>query len=195
MEIDNTDKKLLLELARESIKTYFKGEKPGKPILEKVKHLSERRGVFVTLHKDGELRGCIGFPMPVHSLNTAIIEAARSAAFHDPRFPPLEEDELDRVEIEISVLTLPQEIKVSHPNEYLDRIRIGEDGLIVQGPFGSGLLLPQVAVENNFNVQKFLNCLCQKAGMGFNCWKDLNNRISKFQAIIFSEKEFKKETV
>ena len=185
--MNNTDKKLLLKLARESIKTYFKEEKPR---MEKVKHLSEKRGVFVTLHdRDGELRGCIGFPMPVYSLNTAIVEAARSAAFHDPRFPPLEEDELEKIEIEISVLTIPQEIKVSHPNEYLDKIKIGEDGLIIQGAYGSGLLLPQVATENNFNAETFLNCLCQKAGMSFNCWKDLDNKISKFQAIVFGEKE------
>ncbi|MBW2990519.1 AmmeMemoRadiSam system protein A, partial [Candidatus Woesearchaeota archaeon] len=138
-----------------------------------------------------DLRGCIGFPMPVYSLNTAVVEAARSAAFHDPRFPPVEEKELDKIDIEISVLTVPEEIKVSHSNEYLKKIKIGEDGLIIQGEFGSGLLLPQVATENNFNVQTFLNCLCQKAGMGFNSWKDLENKISKFQAIVFGEKEMK----
>lgn len=184
--MNKTDKKLLLKLARESIKTYFIGKKPS---MEKVKHLFEKRGVFVTLHEDEDLRGCIGFPMPVYSLNTAIVEAARSAAFHDPRFPPLEENELEKIEIEISVLTVPQEIKVSHSNEYLDKIKIGEDGLIIQGPSGSGLLLPQVATENGFNVSQFLNCLCQKAGMGFNCWKELDNKISKFQAIVFNEKK------
>lgn len=188
MEMDNADKKLLLELARESIKTYFTGEKPS---MDKVKHLSEKRGVFVTLHLDGELRGCIGFPMPVYLLNTAIVEAARSAAFHDPRFPPVEEGELDKIDIEISVLTVPKEIKVNHADEYKKKIKIGEDGLIIKGGFGSGLLLPQVATENNFNAERFLNCLCQKAGMGFNSWKDLDNKISKFQADIFGEKELK----
>ncbi len=188
MEIDSTNKKFLLQLARESIKTYFEGRKPS---MENVKHLNEKRGVFVTLHKDGELRGCIGFPMPVYSLNTAVVEGARSAAFNDPRFPPVTEDELDKIEIEISVLTVPEDVKVSHANEYLDKIKIGEDGLIIQGAFGSGLLLPQVATENGFNVPKFLNCLCQKAGMGFNCWKDMENKISKFQAIVFNEKGMK----
>ena len=186
--MDNTDKKLLLELARNSIKTYFEGTKPD---LDKVKHLSEKRGVFVTLHENGDLRGCIGFPMPVHALNTAVVEAARSAAFHDPRFPPVDEDELGRVNIEISVLSVPQEIKANHAKEYLDKVKIGEDGLIIEGPFGSGLLLPQVATENNFNAERFLNCLCQKAGMGFNCWKEMDNKISKFQAIVFNEKEMK----
>lgn len=187
--MDTVDKKLLLELARESIKTYFSGKKPN---MDKVKHLSDKQGVFVTLHKDGELRGCIGFPIPTYSLNTAIIEAARSAAFFDPRFPALKKSELDHIDIEISILSIPKEIKVSHADEYKNKIKIGEDGLIIKGAFGSsGLLLPQVATENNFNVQTFLNCLCQKAGLGFKSWKDLDNKISKFQAEIFNEKEMK----
>ena len=186
--MDKTDKKLLLELARESIKTYFSGKKPN---MNWVKHLNEKQGVFVTLHKDGNLRGCIGYPMPVYSLNTAVVEAARSAAFNDPRFDPVKENELEGIEIEISVLTVPGKIEVSHSNDYVDEIKIGEDGLIIEGAYGSGLLLPQVATENGFNVEKFLNCLCQKAGMGFNCWKDLQNTISKFQAIVFNEKEMK----
>jgi uncharacterized protein len=184
-----SDQKLLLKLARESIRTYFKGKKPD---MKAVSHLSQKQGVFVTLHdKNGELRGCIGFPMPVYPLNMAIVEGARSAAFRDPRFPPLDEDELKDTMIEISVLTLPEPVKVKHPNDYMEEINIGEDGLIIEGPYGSGLLLPQVATENNFNVQTFLNCLCQKAGMGFSCWKDLGNKISKFQAIVFNEKEMK----
>lgn len=187
MAMNDADKKLLLRLARDSIKTYFKSKKPD---MKEAQRLSEKRGVFVTLHdKKGELRGCIGFPMPVYSLNTAIVEAARSAAFHDPRFPPVDEEEFQDIIIEISALTVPQPIKVSHPREYPEKIKIGEDGLIVDGAFGSGLLLPQVATENNFNAQTFLNCLCQKAGMGFSCWKDLNNKISKFQAEVFSESE------
>jgi hypothetical protein len=187
--MEKPDKRILLELARDSIKTYFQHKKPD---MAKAAKFSQKQGVFVTLHeKNGELRGCIGFPLPVYPLNMAVVEAARSAAFHDPRFPPLEARELSDIMIEISVLTLPEEIKVERPSEYLEQIKIGEDGLIIQGPFGSGLLLPQVATENNFNVSTFLNCLCQKAGMGFNSWKDLSNKISKFQAIVFNEKEMK----
>jgi AmmeMemoRadiSam system protein A len=186
--MDNKDKKLLLALARESIASYFKGKKPD---MKNVKHLSEKRGVFVTLHKDGDLRGCIGFPLPVYALNMAVVEAARSAAFSDPRFPKLKEEELKDIEIEISVMTVPEEIKVSRANEYLEKIKIGDDGLIIKGSFGSGLLLPQVATENNFNVSTFLNCLCQKAGMSFYAWKDLTNKISKFQAEVFNEEDFK----
>ena len=184
--MDNPDKKTLLNLARESIKTYFSGDKP---IVKGSEKFKEKQGVFVTLHKQGNLRGCIGFPLPVYSLNTAIIEAARSAAFHDPRFPPLQEKELKEIDIEISVLTIPEEIKVSHSTEYINKIKIGEDGLIIKGTLGSGLLLPQVATENGFNAEQFLNCVCQKAGLRFSAWKDLKNKIEKFQAIIFNEKD------
>jgi AmmeMemoRadiSam system protein A len=187
--MNQADKKLLLKLARDSIRSYLKGKKPD---MKAAQHLAGKQGVFVTLHdKNGELRGCIGFPMPVYALNMAVVEAARSAAFHDPRFPPVKEEEMKDMMIEISVLTLPEPVKVSRPNEFMEKIKIGEDGLIIEGAYGSGLLLPQVATENNFNVQTFLNCLCQKAGMGFNCWKDLNNKVSKFQAIVFNEKDIK----
>ncbi|MFH0870706.1 MAG: AmmeMemoRadiSam system protein A [archaeon] len=185
--MNDKDKKLLLKLARESISTYFSGKKPD---MSETKHLTEKRGVFVTLHeKRGKLRGCIGFPTPAYSLCTAIAEAARSAAFQDPRFKQLSQPELNDIYIEISVLTVPELIKVTHSNDYLKMIKIGEDGLIIEGSYGSGLLLPQVATENAFSIQQFLNCLCQKAGLGFNDWKDISNKIYKFQAIIFSEKK------
>jgi AmmeMemoRadiSam system protein A len=185
--MNEKDKELLLELARESIKTYFEGKKPR---LDEVKHLFEKRGVFVTLHdKNGKLRGCIGYPSPIYSLYTAIVEASRSAAFHDPRFPPLKRDELENTRIEISVLSIPELILVSHPNEYSKKISVGKDGLIMEGSYGSGLLLPQVATENQFNAQQFLNALGQKAGLSFNAWKDIRNKIYKFQAEVFSEKE------
>jgi uncharacterized protein len=189
--LNDKDKKALLSLARESIKTYFSGRKPS---LDEVKHLSSKRGVFVTLHdRNGHLRGCIGYPTPVYSIYTAVVESARSAAFSDPRFPPLTKEELDSISIEISVLTLPELIVVSHPNEYLKNIKIGEDGLIMEGSYGSGLLLPQVATENQFNTQQFLNALSQKAGLSFNAWKELHNKIYKFQAIVFSEMKEKEE--
>ncbi|MBN1792886.1 AmmeMemoRadiSam system protein A [Candidatus Woesearchaeota archaeon] len=181
------DKKTLLALARDSIYTYFQGKKPE---LSSVKRFSEKQGVFVTLHdKHGRLRGCIGFPIASHPLYVGVVEAARSAAFHDPRFPPLREDEFGETVIEISVLTIPKLIEISHYSDYLKKIIIGVDGLILEGPFGSGLLLPQVATENDFNIQRFLNCLSQKAGLGFNAWKDKENRIYSFQADVFSEKE------
>jgi len=184
--MNDQDKKLLLELARESIKTYFSGTEPD---VSKAKHLNKKQGVFVTLHKKKDLRGCIGFPHPTHALYHAVVEAARSAAFGDPRFPPVIEDEFKDIDIEISVLTVPELIEVKKPEEYLKKIKIGEDGLILKGDEGSGLLLPQVAPEQGWNVTEFLNGLSQKAGYMHEAWKNLDFKIYRFQAIIFSEKK------
>ncbi|MFH1916497.1 MAG: AmmeMemoRadiSam system protein A [Nanoarchaeota archaeon] len=182
--MDAKDHKILLSLARESILSYFSGQRPD---TTRAKHLSEKQGCFVTLHKGGDLRGCIGFPYPLHPLFRGIVEAARSAAFGDPRFPPVEEAELKDIKIEISVLSVPEEVKVARAEEYLARIKIGRDGLILKGTYGSGLLLPQVATENGFTQAQFLNCLSQKAGLPFTAWKDLSNKIYTFQAEIFGD--------
>ncbi|MBN2142686.1 AmmeMemoRadiSam system protein A [Candidatus Woesearchaeota archaeon] len=183
--ISEGDKKALLGLARNSIKTYFQGKSCP---LGGASKFSKVQGVFVTLHdKHGDLRGCIGFPIGFKPLCEGIVDAARHAAFRDPRFPPLRESELAETRIEISVLTVPEEMKVKSPDEYLKKIVIGVDGLILEGPFGSGLLLPQVATENEFGTKEFLNCLCQKAGLPFDSWKDRENKILRFSAEVFSE--------
>jgi uncharacterized protein len=178
------DGKLLLALARKSIESYFSREKVDLSDYEKY---SENQGAFVTLHKGGELRGCIGFPYPVYPLKKAIFDCARSAAFDDPRFPPLVKEELPQVRIEISVLTVPEEIDVKKPEDYLKRIRIGEDGLIVKGRYGSGLLLPQVFTEHKCKPVQALEFTCQKAGLPTDAWRDLSNRFFSFQAQVFSE--------
>jgi uncharacterized protein len=184
--MNSSDQQLLLSLARESIATYYEGKEPG---ISKVKHLHEKRGVFVTLHEEGELRGCIGFPHPTHPLYYAVIEAARGAAFGDPRFPPLLRSELHKVHIEISALTEPKLIKVKTPEDYPKHIKLGRDGLIIESDSGSGLLLPQVAIEHHFTPVQFLNCLAQKAGLPFSAWKDLDTRMYAFQAEIFQERK------
>jgi hypothetical protein len=178
------DGKLLLALARKSIESYFSKKDIDLAPYDK---FSEKQGAFVTLHKDGELRGCIGFPYPVHPLKKAIFNCARSAAFEDPRFDPVVKDELKDIQLEISVLTVPEEITVKKPDEYLKKIKIGEDGLIVKGRYGSGLLLPQVFTEHRCTPQKALEFTCQKAGLPTDAWKDTSNRFFKFQAQIFSE--------
>ena len=179
------DKRLLLNLARESIRTYFSGKKPD---LTHVRKFSERQGVFVSLHdRTGRLRGCVGYPGPNQPLYVGIVEAARNAAFHDSRFPPLKEDELSDIAIEVSVLTKPELLHVDHYNYYPRNINIGTDGLIIEHPQGTGLLLPQVALENNLNAQSFLNAVAQKAGLSFNAWKDQGVKIYRFRAEIFSE--------
>jgi len=182
--MDTKDKSILLALARDSIEAGFKHQEPN--INDSI-HLNEDRGVFVTLHKKGVLRGCIGYPEPVMPLYKAVVNAAKGAAFGDPRFPIVSKDEMRDIKIEISVLSVPKIIVVSDSDEYPKNIVLGTDGLIIRSDRGFGLLLPQVATENNMSEVQFLNALCQKAGLSFNVWKDEDVEILKFQAEIFSE--------
>jgi len=180
------DGEKFLDLARNSVKTYFSNKEPEDIQLKET--FSKKQGVFVTLHKNRQLRGCIGYPEPVIPLYDAVIKAARSAAFNDPRFPPVSEDELEDIKFEVSVLTIPEKVNVNEPDEYLKKVRIGKDGLIIRG-YNSGLLLPQVAEEWKFNQQQFLECVSEKAGMEKDAWKNLQNEIYIFQAQIFSEED------
>jgi len=186
MVLSQQDGKELIKLARASIKSYF-SDTNVKTSDNIKKKFGAKQGVFVTLTIDGELRGCIGFPEPVLPLYEAVIEAAKSAAFSDPRFSPLTLEEMDKLHIEISVLTVPEIIEVKKPEDYLKKIKIGSDGLIIRGNYGAGLLLPQVFTEYKCNVQKALEMTCQKAGLSSDAWKDLSNKIYKFQADIVKE--------
>ncbi|MGV8140905.1 MAG: AmmeMemoRadiSam system protein A [Candidatus Woesearchaeota archaeon] len=181
--MNKKDQALLLKLARESIDTSFKDADPD---ISKVSHLTQLRGCFVTIHKDKQLRGCIGFPRPIMPLYEQIIAASKAAAFEDPRFQPMGKNELKDSIIEISILTRPELLKQKNPEEYLKDIEIGKDGLIIQGE-SSGLLLPQVATEYNFTPLQFLECVCDKAGLDKDAWKNPNNKVYTFRAEIFSE--------
>ncbi|ADP78049.1 AMMECR1 domain protein [Methanothermus fervidus DSM 2088] len=178
----------LIKLARKSIEEYVKNGKKIDPPKELPKSLTEKRGVFVTLKKNGELRGCIGYPEPIKPLAEATIDSAISSATSDPRFPPLKPAELKEISIEVSVLTKPKLVEVENPQEYLKKIKIGKDGIIVEKGFNKGLLLPQVPVEQNWDVEEFLCNACMKAGLPPDCWFDSETRIYKFQAQIFEEK-------
>jgi len=178
----------LLLLARKSIESYFSKENID---LSKYKKFSKEQGVFVTLNEHDELRGCIGFPNPIFPLYKAVFDSARAAAFEDPRFSPVKKGELADIVIEISVLTVPEELKVKKPEEYIERIHIGQDGLIIRGKYASGLLLPQVFIEYPSTPKQALEMTCQKAGLQKDAWKDLSYKVFKFQAQIFSEKEKK----
>ncbi len=182
--MDTHEQQLLIELARESIYAELDGEKPN---LDEYKQVSEKKGCFVTLYKSKKLRGCIGFTEPIYPLYKLISEAARAAAFSDPRFPPVRKEEVPKLEIEISLLSTPELVKVENPDDYFREIVIGRDGLILKGKYGSGLLLPQVAIEHNMTVKQFLNAVSQKAGLSFNAWQDLSNKIYRFQAEIIKE--------
>ncbi len=181
--------KKLLKLARNTIKYHFAGKELA--YAPEHKEFKEARGVFVTLTKSGELRGCIGFPYPYKPLAGAIVEAAKAAAFQDPRFMPLRKEEFDKIKIEISVLTIPQELQ-ARGQDILKEIKIGKDGLIIQFSGFSGLLLPQVALEFRWNELQFIEATCHKAGLTNNAWLNPQSRIYKFQAQIFSEEKKKR---
>ena len=178
------DQQLLLELARETLETYFKDIDPD---TTDCSHLTQLRGCFVTLHKHGELRGCIGFTKPIMSLFEQIIAATKAAAFEDPRFDPLGEEELKDIKIEISVLTRPELIKAESLQDYIDNIEIGKDGLIIELYGNSGLLLPQVATEYHWTPQQFLDAVSDKAGLEADAWKQKEAKIYKFKAEVFKE--------
>lgn len=150
----------------------------------------EKQGAFVTLHTfpDHELRGCIGIPLPIMALQDSIEEGAKSAT-HDPRFPPLSEEELDNIIVEVTVLTKPELIIVNKSQDYLKEIKIGRDGLIVEQGFYKGLLLPQVPIEQEWDKEDFLSHTCMKAGLMPDAWLDKNTKIFKFSGQIFSEIE------
>jgi len=178
----------ILKLVRESIESFVKTGKKI-PVPENYpEELNEKRGVFVTIYKKpNKLRGCIGFPYPQIPLIQGLIEAS-SAACRDPRFKPLKEKELHDIFIEVSVLTEPELIKVENPREYLDKIKIGIDGLIIKRGIHSGLLLPQVPVELGWRTEDFLENLCMKAGLTIDSWLDSHSQIYKFEARVIKEK-------
>lgn len=179
------DGKELLKLARDSIKSFFDGR--DAPVKDKImKGFEEKHGVFVTLTINNELRGCIGYAEAIYPLWEGVINAARSAAFSDPRFGPLTKEEFKNIHLEISVLTVPELIKVKK-EDYAKNIKIGEDGLIIRSRWGSGLLLPQVATEYNWDSKQFLEHTCEKAGLEKDSWKSKDAEVYKFQAQIFKE--------
>lgn len=171
----------LLKLARDTVSLYFDNKTVEGSYLKK---FNEKQGCFVTINKNKQLRGCIGFPEPVLPLYEAIIQAAKSAAFEDPRFEPLKKKELSEIKFELSILTVPELIKVKKSEDYLNKIKIPGDGLIINN---QGLLLPQVFTEYKSTLEQALQMTCQKANLSSDAWKDLNNKIYKFQAQIFSE--------
>ena len=187
MALNEKDGQYLINLAREAIEIYLDKQIKIDVPSECPKHLKENLGVFVTLNKNQNLRGCIGYPEPVMPLIQATINAAISAAVFDYRFPKLRSDELEDIQIELTVLTKPELIDTPK-EEYLDNIIIGEDGLIVEMGFSRGLLLPQVATENNMNAEEFLSHTCLKAGLSPNTWIEDDIKLYKFQGQIFHEK-------
>lgn len=187
--LDTEEGKKAVELARQAISTYLKkGERPDLS-KEVTGEFKKKRGVFVTLNKNGNLRGCIGRPLPDQTLIDGLIDSAINSATGDPRFPSVEQDELDNITIEVSVLTVPEEIDVEDPKNFPEKIEVGRDGLIVECRGRKGLLLPQVPVDNNWDVEQFLSQTCLKAGLSPDEWLSEGVKIEKFSAQVFKEKE------
>ena len=185
-QLSDSDGKQLVKMARRAVTEYLKNNQ----IIDDSEFNSKFNfdsGVFVTLNKQDSLRGCIGFPLPVKKLSEGLIDAAISAATRDTRFEPVNEDELANIVFEVTILTKPEEIVVDDTSQYIQNIKVGKDGLIVDNGFASGLLLPQVPTEYGWDEQEFLEYTCQKAGLSKDAWKDRSTKISKFQGIIFKE--------
>jgi hypothetical protein len=180
--------KLGLRLARAAIEKYLSENTRLKAPADLPASFEEKRGVFVTLNKYGNLRGCIGYPYPVFKLKDAIIDAAISAAVGDPRFPPVTKREFEDVTIELTILTMPQVLKVK-PKELPKQVEIGRHGLIVKRGLYQGLLLPQVATEYNWSAEEFLCQTCWKAGLPQDAWLEEDTEISTFEGQIFKEEE------
>jgi uncharacterized protein (TIGR00296 family) len=190
-ELTLDEGKFLIHLARNAVKEYLERGETIKAPASTPKKLFERCGVFVTINsvKSGKkkLRGCIGYPYPTSQLVEAVIDSAINATTRDQRFFPLSLDELDNVVFEVSVLNPPEVVEVENPKEYLDKIKVGEDGLIFEKGMYKGLLLPQVPVELEWREEEFLCQCCVKAGLPPDSWLTKGVKIYKFQAIIFEE--------
>ena len=190
-ELNEEEGKFLVKLARRAVKEYLETKKVTETTRRIPEKLLQPCGVFVTINsienEEKELRGCIGYPYPTDPLVEAVIQSAISAATQDPRFNPLTKDELGKVVFEVSVLTPPQVLEVKRPQDYPSKIKIGEDGLIIEKGMFKGLLLPQVPVEWNWDQEEFLCQCCIKAGLPPDNWLLSSTRIQKFQAIIFEE--------
>lgn len=183
------DGTVLVKTARKVVIKYLNTD--SKLNLEKQfqEDFSFNSGVFVTLNNSLGLRGCIGYPLPDKKLFNALEEASIAAATEDPRFPPVKSEEMESIRFEVTVLTPPKTILVDKPEEYLSRIKVGRDGLIVRNEFNSGLLLPQVPVEYSWNEKEFLEHTCEKAGLPKDYWKNPNTEIQKFEGIVFKEEK------
>ena len=176
--LNEEEKKLLHRIVGETIKSRLEGNplpafKVASPTLQ------EPRGAFVSLHKEGMLRGCIGHIRANHPLHETIKEMAIAAAFEDPRFPPLNQKEFDKVDIEISVLTPLRKITD------IKEIEVGKHGIYVVKGFYSGLLLPQVATDYGWDRTTFLEHTCNKAGLPKGAWKEKDTEIYIFSADVF----------
>jgi uncharacterized protein (TIGR00296 family) len=183
----------LVGLARKTVDEIVKTKQKPKAPEKTPEHLRAKSGVFVTLNSISSdrvsLRGCIGRPYPSLPLVEATIDSAVDSAINDPRFPAVTSKELDSIIVDLSVLTPPKKIEYSKPDDLLDLVEVGRDGLIaIRGMF-RGLLLPQVPVDWGWDTKEFLEHTCNKAGLPIDLWKDPETEFMSFQAEIFGEEK------
>lgn len=178
---------LAVQIARKVIEAAIMKEEPGE--IDIPDSFREHGGIFTTIstYPAKNLRGCIGYPQPVMPIYKAIVESAVAAATKDHRFPRLVPLELNRIILEVSLLTKPSPIKNTDPTSYPRLVSVGKHGLIVKKKGRSGLLLPQVPVELGWNSYEFLNQTCVKAGLPAKTWMDRTTEVLTFTAEVFEE--------
>lgn len=176
-EFSSEERAWLIRLAHDSILSALEGRKI--PLDPPTPHLAEPRGVFTTLHLEGQLRGCVGYVFPTAPLYTAVAETARAAAFEDTRFYPVTIDEARRLAIELSILSPSQPIDP-------ERVEVGRHGLLISMAGSRGLLLPQVPLEHHWDRATFLAQTCRKAGLPLDAWKR-GASVEAFTAEVFGE--------
>ncbi|QYZ77974.1 TIGR00296 family protein [Methanofollis formosanus] len=173
-----------VRIARAALEKNLRGEAFTMPDLPPA--FSEKRGVFVTLTAGGNLRGCIGLPYPVMPLAEGIVHAALSAALEDPRFPAVRPGELAGIRVEVTVLSVPEALACPAAGR-AGHVEVGRHGLVVSGRGHSGLLLPQVATEYEWNAEEFLDHTCLKAGLPQGCWRRDEFEVAVFEGQVFTE--------
>jgi len=179
------NKKWLLDLARRTIESEVRG---GKVVVGRVPvEFKKKKACFVTLTKNGELRGCIGHLVSVQELYRDVIENAKGAAMADYRFEPVNSAELPKIEIEISILDQPKKYKYSIPEKLVKFLAKNKPGVILRKGINQATYLPQVWEELK-KPEDFLGYLCQKAGLPFDEWKKMSEvEVYKVEKLVYNE--------
>ena len=186
-QVDDNDRKFLLNLARKTIEKKSKNNIINSEEINKLSSiLKENRGCFVTLTINHNLRGCIGYILPITPLYKAVIDNAYNAAFSDPRFPPVSDNEVDKLQLEISVLSVPKKLEYTDKDDLLKKIVPSKDGVIIKKGFYSSTFLPQVW-DQLPKKQDFLSHLCLKAGLSPDEWQKGDLEVEIYYAEVFEE--------
>jgi len=179
------DGKELIKLAKDAVKSFLE-KKPYQASADIKKKYSEKRGIFVCIKKGKQLRGCIGYIEPEHPIWWAVVNAAKGAAFEDPRFPPTSSNELPDIQFEISVLTEPKLMEGPAKDRH-KHVKIGKHGLIAEKEQYKGILLPQVFTDFDVDGESALDMTCKKAGLPARAWENNDVSVYTFECKVFKE--------